>query len=333
MTDNSTETTQDNATLMVRERNEALAANPGLAEQISAIEILKQRAAILLASGLLPDSIKNWQQATAIMMRAEELDVDYWTGLMHLNAIKGAPQPDGQLCMALILRSELMEDYQIIETTDTVCTIRMKRVGQPAFIVSCTFQEYERLAGPDARRQPKTHLFWYTYKQGARRLFSDVLNNMNPKAPRRERIIVDDDLPGGLPEDRVFINEEGEDKPTATLPLSPTPTEPSEPAPDKSEVADSVEADGLSVGQVYENFAAGVDEQQIGGLDLNSLQKRALRAKVVDNEFHFQNLLKQMLADGVIREGTTADKILDAMRKHKAEKELAEAVDGEVVGE
>lgn len=290
--------TSEDTGLIIRDRAEALASNPQLAAQNSAFEVMKQRALILLNSGLLPDSIKKWQQAAAIMMRAEELDVDYWTGLMHLNAIKGAPQPDGQLCMALIQRSELMERYEILETTDQRCVIRMKRYGQPAFDVTCTFQEYEKVAGPDGRRQAKTHLFWYTYKQGARRLFSDVLNNMQPKSQAR-RVIIGDDLPDDLPDDGVYVIEEGEGQPTATVPLSAAPS-----------VGNDGSANGASANPVV--------------LDMQALQALALSEGVADNEFHFANLLKQLLADGTITETSTAERVAEAMRGHKAEKEQRE---------
>lgn len=325
MTDNNAMISPEETALVVRDKAAALAANPQLAAQNSAIEVLKQRAQILVVSGYLPDAITNWQQAAAIMMRAEELEVDYWTGLMHLNAIKGAPQPDGQLCMGLIERSELMEDYQIIETTDLRCTLRMKRVGRPTFDITCTMEEYSKVAGPDAKRQPKTHLFWYTYKQGARRLFSDVLNNMQPKnAVYPRRVIIDDDLP----DDDVFVVEEGEEKPTATLPLSAAMNDSALPSATVVNVA-SAETGTLSIGQVYENFEAP-ETPALGSLDMKSLETRALRAGLADNEFHFANLLKLLLADGTIREGTTADRILDVMRTHKAAKEFTEGKIGSV---
>lgn len=315
-------TTTEDTALAVRTRAEALAANPQLAAQTSALEVLKQKAVILLESHLLPESIKTWQVAAAIMMRAEELEVDYWVGLIHLNAIKGAPQPDGQLCMALIQRSELLERYEILETTDEICSIRMKRRGQPAFDVICTMKEYEKVMGPDGRRQPKTHLFWYTYKQGARRLFSDVLNNMQPKRTMR-RVIVEDDLQADLPNDDVYVIEEGEDQPTATLPLSVAPSAVNVSSASANEDADSVDKGVLMVAQAYERFELGGEYPPLGSLDMRSLQERALRSGLADNEFHFANLLKQMLADGTIREGATSDKVLDAMRKHKAEKEFS----------
>lgn len=299
-------TMSEDTTLAVRTRAEIMAENPQLAAQTLAMEVLQQRAKILIQSELLPDTVNTWQKAAAIIMRAETLEVDYWTGLMHLNAIKGAPQPDGQLCMAMIERSELMEDYAIIETTDQTCSLRMKRVGRPAFVVTCTMDEYRPLAGPDAKRQPKTHLFWYTYKQGARRLFSDVLNNMQPKnAAKFSRIIVDDDLRTDLAADMVYVIEEGEDKPaTATVPLSAATNGSGSPS------------------ATAENVASAETIPELGSLDMYSLQQRALNTHLVENEFHFANLLKQFLNDGTIREGTTADKVLDAMRKHKAEKDF-----------
>lgn len=303
--------------LAVRTRDEALAANPALRNQTDALEVLKQKALILLDSGMLPESIKRWQQAAAIMMRAEELDVDYWTGLMHLFAVKGAPQPDGQLMLALVQRSGLLERYEILVTTEEVCAVRLKRVGQPAFEFSCTYAEYAKVAQSGAEKQKRTHLRWYTLKAGLRALFSDVLNNMQRTGG--QRVIVETDLHADLPNDDVYINEEAEEgeevTPSAPLSLSPSAEPDSSSADDDSDDAVLRKLADLSAGETP-------DIPPVGALNMNSLYERAFNGKLVKNEWHFGNLLNLLMRDNAIHERMTADQVLDAMKAHKAEKEM-----------
>lgn len=313
--------------LAVRKRDEALAANPALRAEFNSIEVLRQKAAILVDSGFLPEVIKNWQQAAAIMMRAEELDIEYWTALQHINVIKGNPQPDGQLTLALMQRSGLLELYQVVESTEERCTIRFKRRGQPAFDLTCTLQEYEKVAGPDGKRQPRTHLFWYTAKKGGRMFFSDVLNNMHRK--RGQQVIVENDLPTDVPDDDVYVVEEGDFRegeavrPSAPLSLSLSGSSAS--ADDDSDDALLQKLAGLTATTAGDERNVGAELAEIpsvGALNMNSLYERALSGKLVKNEFHFGNLLTLLMREGSIRDAMTADQVLDAMKRHKAAKEL-----------
>lgn len=308
--------TNTETALAVRKRDEALAANPALAAQFNALEVLKQKAQLLMESGLLPESIKKWQAAAAIMMRADELEVDYWTGLTHLYAVKGAPQPDGQLSLALVQRSGLMQVYQIVESTDEACTIRLKRVGQPVFDFTCTYTEYSQVSQAGGK-QKRTHLRWYTIHAGLRALFSDVLNNMQRE--RGQRVIVETDLLTDVPDDDVYVNEEAEEgeevAPTAPLSLSPTV----EPA---ASSADDASDDDILRRLAELGAGETADIPPVGALDMTALYKRALSGRLVRNEWHFGNLLTLLMREGAITERMTADGVLDAMKTHKAQKEM-----------
>ena len=162
--------------------------------QADEIAMIRQKAEILITSGFLPEAIKTPEQAIAIIFYGRELNVPDWAALKHISVVKGTPQVDGQLAIALVQRSGLLEKF-IIEKSDVrECRLTMQRRGQPPFTVHCTFDEAGQLKTSESRdgknttisltekynwkQQPKTMLFYFTFKQGARRLFSDVLNGM-----------------------------------------------------------------------------------------------------------------------------------------------------------
>jgi hypothetical protein len=158
--------------------------------QTNEIAAIKEKAEILIKSGFLPDAIKTPEQALAIIFYGRELGIPDWTALKHISVVKGTPQADGQLTLALIQRSGLLEKFVILRSDDRECKLLMKRAGQPELEVSCTLDEASQLKTSENgktisltekynwRQQPKTMLFYFTAKQGGRRLFSDVLNGM-----------------------------------------------------------------------------------------------------------------------------------------------------------
>lgn len=157
------------------------------------IAAIKSKAEILIKSGFLPEAIKTPEQALAIIFYGRELNIPDWTALKHISVVKGTPQADGQLTLALIQRSGLLEKFVIERSDNHECKLVMKRRGQPELAVHCTFDEAGQLKAVENgktisltekynwRQQPKTMLFYFTAKQGARRLFSDVLNGMAGK--------------------------------------------------------------------------------------------------------------------------------------------------------
>lgn len=162
--------------------------------QTNDIEMVKQKAAIYIASGFLPEAIKTPEQALAIIFYGRELNVPDWTALKHISVVHGNPQPDGQLTIALIQRSGLLEKYKIVRSDAQVCTLLVKRRGYDEMEFTCTFDEAGQLKTSEKRngtnttisltekynwkQQPKTMLFYFTNKQMGHRLFNDVLNGM-----------------------------------------------------------------------------------------------------------------------------------------------------------
>ena len=173
--------------------------------QMDEWSLMERKAQMLIASRFLPEAIDTPAKAIAIMLYGQELNIPDWTALKHINVIQGAPQADGQLTLALINRSGLLERFVIKQSDTQACTVIMKRRGQPEFEATCTIKEVSGLVYYDKdkkphpltekynwKQQPKTMLFWFTVKQIGRRLFSDVLNGM---AGRKDGdLVVQDDV-------------------------------------------------------------------------------------------------------------------------------------------
>lgn len=191
--------------------------------QTNEIEMIRTKADILIKSGFLPEAIKTPEQAIAIIFYGRELNVPDWTALKHISVVKGTPQTDGQLTLALIQRSGLLEKF-VIERSDTKeCRLLMKRKGQEPYTVTCTFDEAGQLRTSEFKdgkntsisltekynwkQQPKTMLFYFTVKQGARRLFSDVLNGM--AGSLEGELFIED---GGIVENATFYETDYSDE-------------------------------------------------------------------------------------------------------------------------
>ena len=296
--------------------------------QSTDLALIKQKSQLLIDSGMLPKAFKIWQQVAVVMMRGRELDVPDLVALQHIFVVYGNSGIDAQMTMALLERSGLLNDFQIIEATPETCTLRVKRIGRKAMDYTCTRSEAAGLMmktwensvekwvplteTDNWQKMPKVKLIQFTIKQMSRLLFADVINGMTRSTANLPLIL------------REEFGDETIEEVTAQLesPLSVSVSEPSaEPGvrvayPDSEEgkFTETEETDA----QQYENAAV-----RIGSLDMASLFNRAMRAKTIDNQFHFNNLLRKLLADGTITDKMSADKILDTLKKYRAEKEIA----------
>jgi hypothetical protein len=328
------ETTSADKTIVKREFARADLSSPMAVAQATDLSVMCQRAEILVQSHLLPQQIDSWQKAVAIMLRGKELGISDWTALQHISVVNGNPQPDGQLCLALIQRSGLLRHYEIVESTEERCTIRMKRVNQPMFDVTCTIGEATRLGltGKDNwKKQPKSMLFWYTLKQGARRLFSDVLNGMAGNKGGDVVVVDDETYDAEFTVDEEANYREGEPS-AAPSPLSVSTSDENAESSAANAASDEpvVGANNVQIVDDPSELTVWPNDQprptdmpQVGALNMNSLQERAINGGYADNPFHFANLLRKLMDGKEVHERMTADQVLDVMRKHKAAKEFA----------
>lgn len=313
-------------------QNDAKAdASSALAQaQSTDLAMLRQKAQLLVESKFLPDAIDSWQKAAVIMLRGRELNVPDWTALQHINVIHGNPTVDGQLALALVERSGLLEEYTILRSDTTTCTIRMKRRGRAAFDCTCTTDEAATLNKLSEsigwKQQPKTHLFYFTAKQICKRLFSDVLNGMVGNKTG--------ELPIADSDEAEYVEAEYGETPLEngqTPPENPTSVSP-EPPPDEP-ISDGVwtETDEPPQDAFDEEFPPiGVIPKDppptIGSLNMDSLWIRSR----INPRSDFDNLIRQLQDNGELRKVVTADQALEVIRKYMATQEFTEGKVGSV---
>lgn len=286
--------------------------------QSTELALIKQKAQLLIESGMLPEAFKKWQQVAVVMIRGRELDVPDLTALQHIFVVHGNTDIDGQLTLALLERSGLMEDFQIIERTAEKCSLLVKRVGRKPMIFTCTRADAAGLKMKEKdqwmslvdtfqwKAQPANKLFLFTAKAMSRALFADVRNGM--AGNKAAALVLHDEYFEAVePEEVVAV---------ADAPLSVSVSEPSGepivrgvyPDSEEGEIVEEVE---------YESTAA-----QIGKLDMPALLTRAEKAGLVANQFHFDNLIRKLQSTGEITDKMSADKVLDAIRKYNAAKDM-----------
>jgi hypothetical protein len=132
----------------------------------------------LVQSGLLPDHIKNPQQAFAIITMGAELGLAPWAALNGINVIRGKPTISGQLMLALVRNSGKMAAFSVDERTAERCTITVQRDGEAPVTVTFTMDEARALglAGKDNySKQPAVMLQWRCVAAICRLVFPDVL--------------------------------------------------------------------------------------------------------------------------------------------------------------
>lgn len=140
----------DNVTNLpaTREIREVRVASPGtdlitIARQTQQIRELGQT---LIASGLLPDSIKKPETAVAIMIKGQELDIGPMYALSHISIIKGKPALSAELMGALVHRAG--HTLRVIEMSNKGCVVEGIRRDDPAHKTRVRFDETDaRKAG------------------------------------------------------------------------------------------------------------------------------------------------------------------------------------------
>lgn len=304
--------------------------------QSTDLAMIRQKAMLLVESSFLPDAIDTWQKAAVIMMRGRELNVPDWTALQHISIVHGNPGVDGQLALALVLRSGLCEEYVILRSDTVSCTIRMKRKGQPGFDCTCTMEEASTLKTTQKKggetqtvpltesygwkQQPKTHLFYFTAKQITKRLFADVLNGMTGNK--------NGDLAIEEPENEFVDAVYGDSEIGQTPDENPTPVF-QEPPPEQVtegewiEHTDAFDDEFPPIGVVPKDSEP---EVTIGSLSMDSLWRRSRMP--VRSEFN--RVIRAMKAAGKIKDNVTADQVVDAIKAWQAAQEFSEGKIGSV---
>lgn len=176
---------------------------------------LQSIAAVVTKSGFAK---LNNEQALYVMLKGFELGISPLQALDGINIVQGKPTCAPQLMLALINRSNQLEDM-IIESTDIECKVTMTRKGRTAHVETFTIADAKRmgLEGKDNwKKQPKTMLKWRAVAAAARIVFPDVIQGLyTPEELGAEVNVSDDGEMTVLPTTTLEI--------PATVPVVETP--------------------------------------------------------------------------------------------------------------
>lgn len=93
----------------------------------STIQAMAAEAEILVASGLLPDSVDTWQKAVAIMSQGREFGWGTWASFRNINIIKGRPTISAAGLAGIIQQYHGDNALVPVETTGDHATYKYKR--------------------------------------------------------------------------------------------------------------------------------------------------------------------------------------------------------------
>lgn len=119
-------------------------------------EAAQQLGKTLIASGLLPDSIKKPEAAVAIMLKGAELDIPPMHALSHIVMVKGKPTMSAELMRALAQRAG--HCIRIVESTAERAVVEGIRADDPDHPTRITFDEEDvKRAGLSGQQGHKTY--------------------------------------------------------------------------------------------------------------------------------------------------------------------------------
>jgi len=132
----------------------------------------------LLKSGFLPAAIRTKEQAAAIILTGQELDLPPMLSLREVNVIQGKPTLSAQLMLTLAYTRIPGFRMNVIESTDTRCVMEFIRPGQKPYQHEFTSQDAEALKLLDKdnwKKQRKTMLRWRCAASGLRVTAPDAI--------------------------------------------------------------------------------------------------------------------------------------------------------------
>lgn len=146
-------------------------------------QIMKEQTTMLVETGFLPYTIKNPQQAMAIILIGRELGIPTMAALNNINVIQQKPTVSPQLMVALIERSGQLENMIVKNhnspdgvISQVSCTMKRKGRTEHTEIFGSKEANALGLLGKDNyKKQPATMFKWRAVAACARVVFPDVI--------------------------------------------------------------------------------------------------------------------------------------------------------------
>ena len=95
----------------------------------NAWQVLKEQCTVFVKSGLLPQGIKNVEQALVIAVKGNELGIPIMQSFAHINIIQGKPTISSELMMALIHKHCPGAVINFTKLSDDGCSLEAWRPG------------------------------------------------------------------------------------------------------------------------------------------------------------------------------------------------------------
>jgi hypothetical protein len=245
-------------------------------------------ANIIAESGLAPKGVKTWQQVTTIMLKARELNIPTMTALSKIHVIHGQPTVAPELMLALVRRSGLLEDFEIVDRSKTQCTIRIKRIGETKHTETYTIEEAEDmgLKGKDNyNKQPATMLYNRCLSRACRIIFGDVVTGLYLTEEIRPDYVDEDTQPEFTVDTETGEIQDGE---VTEETRTEAPSAPQSDAKDNQDTSTSTPENAQSKPlPTDETMMSELTSDHIGAIVQSSLQVAG-----VENEYGWRGRMK-----------------------------------------
>jgi hypothetical protein len=145
-------------------------------------ETMKDQAATLVKSGMLPTAIKTADAAIAIAIKGVEVGMPMMQSFAHINIISGKPCISAEGMNFLIRKNCPAAKIDIIKRDVESCVISASRPGSVATKFEFTMEDAKRaelLANPSWKKYPKNMLFARCFSDMARTLFPDCIGGIS----------------------------------------------------------------------------------------------------------------------------------------------------------
>lgn len=130
------------------------------------------------ANGILPQGIKNAEQAIVIAQKGRELGLDPLYSLSVIHMINGSPALEGEVMLALVLKRYPKASIEWLEVSNKKASVRMAREdGQPSTF-TFTIEEANQagLTNKDVwKKYTADMLSWRAVARAVRRLFPECI--------------------------------------------------------------------------------------------------------------------------------------------------------------
>jgi hypothetical protein len=145
-------------------------------------KMIKEQAAILVSSGMIPKSIRTPEAAIAIMIKGREIGIQPMHAFSHIHIVEGKPTMSAELMMTMILKNVPNAKIEFLEVSGEACRIRASRPATGSFEFSFTREDATKaqLMGKDNwKKYTRAMLRSRVVSEMARSMFPDALSGIS----------------------------------------------------------------------------------------------------------------------------------------------------------